>query len=69
MSNLENIAAQKSAGTKTIFIDTRCKEMYYQTNNLAIKESASTLEKRHTFWNYMMNVSMQNTVAQMAKRR
>ena len=55
---------------KTITIDAKYKEAYYYASNLeAVPEAADTLEHRHVLWNYMMNVSMQNTIAQMAKRR
>ena len=52
---------------KTATIDAKYKELYYQTKSDAIKETPETLQHRHVFWNYMMNVSMQNTIVQMAK--
>ena len=52
---------------KTITIDTRYKEIYYQSATPVVKETPETLQHRHVFWNYMMHVSMQNTISQMAK--
>jgi len=54
---------------QTIAIDTKLKECYYQSPKIAVKEPVETLKNRNVFWNYMMNVSMQNTIAQMAKRQ
>ena len=51
---------------KTITIDTRCRECY--GINVKVQETAETQHSNAVFWNYMMNVSMQNTLVQMAKR-
>ena len=52
---------------KTISINTKYKELYYNAQPEELKESPETLQHRHVFWNYMMHISMQNTIAQMAK--
>ena len=57
-----------STKPKTINIDSRCKEVYYNTTNMTVKSSTEEAHQQHVFWNYMMNVSMQNTLVQMSKR-
>ena len=58
---------QNSTKPKTITIDARCKEVYYHKSSYTPKEAPETAHQRHVFWNYMMNVSMQNTIVQMAR--
>lgn len=58
------------AGTKpkTMSIDSRYKELYYQSSQQVEKESIDALKHKQVFWNYMMNVSMQNAIVQMSKK-
>lgn len=53
---------------RTIKIDARFKEIYYQTPPEPIKESMQALQHRHEVWNYMMHISMQNSIAQFIKK-
>ena len=57
---------QMNTNVRTITIDPRFKEVYYQAEP-EIKESLYALKHKQVFWNYMMNISMQNAIIQMAK--
>ena len=57
---------QMNTNVRTITIDPRFKEVYYQAEP-AMKESLDALKHKQVFWNYMMNISMQNAIIQMAK--
>ena len=53
--------------TKPISVDARCKECYFQATMPVLKERRDTVQNRYVFWNYMTNLSMQNTLVQMYK--
>lgn len=61
-----NNTTNEANSIKTITIDPRFKEVYYQAEP-AMKESIDSLKHKQVFWNYMMNVSMQNAIIQMSK--
>lgn len=54
------------SNVKTITINPMFKEIYYKAEP-AMKESIDALQHKQTFWNHMMNISMQNAIIQMAK--
>lgn len=64
--NNNNKDNNKEPEKKTITIDTKYKEIYYRSAE-PLKESPQALQHQHIFWNYMMHVSMQNTISQMVK--
>ena len=53
---------------KTINIDTKYKELYYQSYLQIQDESPANKNSNQVFWNYMMNNSMQNAIIQRQKR-
>ena len=70
-TNFKTAAGQNApAGVKprTITIDAKCKEFYFQSPKLIVKDTPRETQHKQVFWNYMMNVSMQNTLVQMSKR-
>ena len=60
--------AKDNTQLKTMSIDSRYKELYYQSPQQAEQESLEALKHKQVFWNYMMNVSMQNAIAQMTRK-
>lgn len=48
-------------------INAKFKEIYYSVPPQQLQENASAIKSRIEFWNYMTNMSMQNTLAQLIK--
>lgn len=62
-----NINNNEKPEKKTITIDARYKEMYYQSAEPALKETPQVLEQRNVFWTYMTHVSMKNAISQLVQ--